>query len=367
MANLFDYITWRGDLSFRQDGINAVDAMLFSNLAYIRLGGSAQSNPDKPMALREAAEEFFLLPDCGERCRYESDLQQFHAAADSSRFGSLKIVEYLEDYDEIEEIQFAAATFLLDDGGIVISFRGTDRTLVGWKEDFNMTYQKNVPAQRNAVLYVRRLARKYPGPIYLCGHSKGGNLAVYAAAKCGQEYEARIACVYNMDGPGFTEYMLHDADYQAIVPKIHTFIPQSSMVGLMMERLEPVTIVHSSQIGILQHDPITWSVKGKEPVQVSELTADSVFMQKTLRFWLSSMDEAERESFVNTLYSALTSGNATKATELLHPKNLRSFAHYINTDEEAKETLAKHFQGLRNAVLKAAGFDEDEKRDKEEA
>lgn len=359
MANVLDYLTWRGDLSFRQDGINAVDAMLLVNLSYLGLGGTSAADAEKTEIMRTVAEEFFRFPDCGKRCRYESDIQQFRAAADSDRFGNLKVTGYMEESDQEEEIQFAAVTFLLDDGGLVIAFRGTDATLVGWKEDFNMTYKKAVPAQRLAVTYTQMIAKRYSGPIYLCGHSKGGNLAVYAAAKCGRMAQERIAAVYNMDGPGFTEYMMNDADYHAIVPRIHTFIPQSSVVGLMMERLEPYTIVHSSQVsGVLQHDTFTWQVKGKEPVTVSELTPDSVFLQKTLRLWLKSMSEEERAQFVNTFYSALTSGNASSPMELLRPKNVRSFAQYLSSDEEARETLSKRFQGLGDALLHAAGFAE---------
>ena len=170
---------WRGDLTFTQDPPNNVDSLIFSALAYICWEGKPTQEPYTPISLREAAEEFFRLPDQKNRCRGQNDLELLRAASDCTRFGQAKLVRYRDQFVPEEDTQFAAATWLLDDGSIYISFRGTDNTLVGWKEDFNMCYRQMVPAQRLAVNYVRELYAEYMAPMRICGHSKGGNLAVF--------------------------------------------------------------------------------------------------------------------------------------------------------------------------------------------
>ena len=183
MANMFDYIQWRGDLTFTQDPPNSVDALIFSSLAYIQYGGRVEAEPHTPIYLRDAAEAYFALADHEQRVRVRNDLDLLHAAASSVRFGFSKIYLYRDMLIPEQETQFAAMTFLLDDGSAFLAFRGTDYSLVGWKEDFNMSFQQTVPAQRLAVQYTREVAAEYLAPLRLGGHSKGGNLAVFAAAR----------------------------------------------------------------------------------------------------------------------------------------------------------------------------------------
>ena len=201
MATMFDYIQWRGDLTFSQDPLNAVDALIFSALSYIHYGGQVESCPEKPVLLRDAAECFFALPDPESRVRVEKDLDLLQKAALSTRFGCTKLVFYRDMLIPEQETQFAAVTFLLDDDTAFLAFRGTDYTLVGWKEDFNMSFCQTVPAQRLAQQYVREVAAEYALPLHLGGHSKGGNLAVFAAARVGPVLQKQILTVYNQDGP----------------------------------------------------------------------------------------------------------------------------------------------------------------------
>ena len=176
MADLFDYLQWRGDLSFAQMPPTAVDALIFSALAYIRFGGSVESQPDTPVGLREAAEDFFALEDRDDRIRTKNDLTLLLMAAKSRRFGAAQLYQYRDILEPENETQFAAVTFLLDDGSAFLAFRGTDDSLTGWKEDFNMSFLESVPAQRMAVDYVESFVRSRLMPIRLAGHSKGGNL-----------------------------------------------------------------------------------------------------------------------------------------------------------------------------------------------
>ena len=210
MANVFDYLQWRGDLSFTQDPPNAVDALIFSGLSYIPYVGRALNSPEVPITLRDAAEDFFADEDCESRVRSKNDPELLRAAACTRRFGGCRVVLYRDVLIPERETQFAAVTFLLPDDSVVLAFRGTDSTLVGWKEDFNMTFQQTIPAQLLAQSYVREVAAEYGGKLRLCGHSKGGNLAVFAAARSSPMLQKRIAEVYNNDGPGFTDYLMGD-------------------------------------------------------------------------------------------------------------------------------------------------------------
>ena len=220
MADIFDYLTWRGDLSFAQDPPNEVDALVFSGLAYIRFRKKGELCTEMPVPLKEAAENFFAQTDYETRCRVQKDLELLHAAAATRRFGETEICMCRDTLIPEQETQFAAMTFLLDDGSMFLSFRGTDNSLVGWKEDFNMTFQQTIPAQRLAQQYAREVSLEYLRPMRMGGHSKGGNLAVFAAARSSPSLQKKILEVYNNDGPGFTKYLMGDPGYIAMVPKI---------------------------------------------------------------------------------------------------------------------------------------------------
>lgn len=354
MANVIDYLRWRGDLPFRADPLNTVDAVIFAALTYIKWEGKPLREPNTPHTIRELAEEFLRLPDCRNRCRGQNDLELLLAAAATERFGKTQIVRYRSEFVPEEDTQFAAVTFLLDDGKQVLAFRGTDNTLVGWKEDFNMCFQQTVPSQRLAMDYVRELYSEYLAPMYICGHSKGGNLAIFAASRCSPMIRENILGVYNFDGPGFTDYMLGDPGYLAMVPKIHTYVPQSSVIGMLMEHEEPYTIVKSNQVAILQHDTFTWEVMGKELVTAQEFTSDSRFIHATIRGWLSEMDMEERDQMVEALFAMLNQGNVERAADIFQPKNLRSYLKIFDSDEKIRKVLSGSLENLLEAARKAA-------------
>lgn len=352
MADLFDYLTWRGDLTFTQDPPNAVDALIFSALCYLRFGGQVEAQPDSPLPLHTVAQDFFALPDHKERIRVEKDLDLLRAAAESTRFGSAKLCGYRDLLIPEQETQFAALTFLLDDGSAFLAFRGTDYSLVGWKEDFNMSFQQTIPAQRLALQYTREIAAEYTMPLRLGGHSKGGNLAVFAAARSAPMVQMRILQVYNHDGPGFTEYMMGDPGYIAMVPRIRTFIPQSSVIGMLLEHEEPYTIIRSKQIGLLQHDFYTWELLGKNFMPMEEITADSRFLNQTIKTWLADMTIPERNEVVDAVYDLLTIADADDVFDLLHPKHIASYIKVLGSDSKLRRILSGEFQALMEAAKK---------------
>ena len=359
MANVFDYLKWRGDLSFALDPPNAVDALIFSGLSYIRFPAENGTAFRSAVSLKTAAELFFAQEGYENCCRIQKDIDLLHAAVLTRRFGETMICMYRDHLIPERETQFAAMTFLLDDGSMFLAFRGTDNSLVGWKEDFNMTFQQTIPAQRLALQYTREVALEHLRPMHLGGHSKGGNLAVFAAARSSPMIQQRILKVYNNDGPGFTQYLMGDPGYVAMVPKIRTYIPQSSVIGMLLEHEEPYTVIRSKSVGLLQHDLYTWDVLGNAFLPVEEVTEGSQFVDATIKTWFAEMNGEERGQLVDVMYALLGSGGAENVYDLLHPRNIRTYIKTLSSDEHLRRVLSTEFSGLIDAARRTrARFDE---------
>ena len=350
MADIKDYIRWRGDLPFTVSGLNEVDALIFSTLSYIPFRGRAETCPEEPVPLRLAAKEFFSMPDPGEHVRAQNDLDLLELAGESTRFGNTQLVEYRTKFIKERDTQFAAMTFLLDDGSLFVAFRGTDNTLVGWKEDFSMCFRPVIPSQALAKQYLQDVLMVHSGPVRVGGHSKGGNVAVFAVANSAPVIRNRVLEIYNQEGPGFSKEFLENPGYQAILPKIKAYVPQGSMIGMILYRSEPVTIIRSDQTGIMQHDPFSWQVCGTSLVREKTLLSSSVFLQLTIENWLLGMEREDRIRMVNTLYDLLTSGDVEVTDDILQPKSLVSYIARLRSSEQIRKYLA----GDLNSLLKAA-------------
>jgi hypothetical protein len=238
-------------------------------------------------------------------------------AARSERFARTRVTGHVNIVKSNPQIQFSATTFLLGDDTCFIAFRGSDDTLVAWKENFNMSFMSPVPAQVKAVEYLERAARAYPDrKIYLGGHSKGGNLAVFAATKCSDNVKGRIEAVYSNDGPGFTRKFINSAAYKSVKSKIHTLVPQSSIIGMLLEHEEDYEVVSSTQTGLYQHNALSWEVKGKAFVHLDSITEESKKIDRTLKIWLSEMGAERRRRITDTVYELLSSSSVKTLTDL---------------------------------------------------
>ena len=340
MAEMFDYLRWRGDIPFSQVRVNNVDSLIFSVLAYVHFDGFVSGEINDPIPLRDVVRDMLMLPHLKDRVRVEHDVELLKAAAATERFGAVGVTFYQSTFIPQEETQFAAVTFLLDDGTAFLAFRGTDNTLVGWKEDFNMTFQESVPAQRLAREYVEYFASLSNAPLRLGGHSKGGNLAVYAGAKSELAVQDRILGVYNHDGPGFTQQMMTDSGYLRIVPKVKTFVPQSSVIGMLLEHEEPYTVIRSKSVGLMQHDPYSWEMMGGDFIKLEELNADSRFLDKTFKSWLAGMSVQERSAFFDAVFDLLMMEHANRPRDVMRPQNIRALLKGLQMDEPRRKLIA---------------------------
>ena len=280
----------------------------------------------------------------------------YHAIAANPRFSGIEMGAFLEQFDGDEQTQFAAATYRLPSGMLVVAFRGTDDSLVGWKEDFNMAFQYPVPAQVTAADYLARVAELWKDvPIVLTGHSKGGNLAVYAAIKGGKHIQNRLRAVYNFDGPGFNEDMVKQEEYQNILPKLHTLIPQSSVIGMLLEHEEDYTVVESTEKGLLQHRALSWKVMGSHFVYSKGLSQSSIFWNETLKQWIAGMEKQEKKEFVDALFEVIETAGIKDTDQLykLTPMRLMGLMKAIDElPEKKRETLSETIRKLADEVGK---------------
>lgn len=360
MSDMFDYLEWRGDLTFQQAPVNMVDNLLFSCMAYVVLHeivGGMHNGDTKTIA--EAAMEFAALTEEAKNLRDKNDERIFIAMAQTARFGDLQLQYYVQQIDLVTEKQFAAITIALDDGSHFVAYRGTDYSVIGWKEDFNMTFVSGVPAQLEAVKYLNAVAERTAGPLYVGGHSKGGNLAIYAAAFCEPEVQARIVAIYNNDGPGFLADVISSSGYQAICNRIYTYVPQTSFFGLALEHEEDYIVIESTERFLMQHDPYSWSVKGAEFVYLEEVTPSGKFLDQTVRGWLAGLSAEQREQFVDAVYEILAHEDALTLQETA--KHWLSNAGELiqtlrNVDDETSEMMQRTLKLLGQSILRTAAM-----------
>ena len=351
MADLFDYLLWRGDLPLDTVPPNPVDTLILSELSYLDLTGLVPEDFLHPVPLSVVAEAFLALPDREDRDRVKRDSELLAACAKTARFGRARLVFYRSELLPEMESQFAAVTWLLPGGCALITYRGTDLTLTGWKEDFNMSFQPCVPAQEKALRYLEAFARVHSGPIRLAGHSKGGNMAVYAAACCQPQLQERLLTVHNHDGPGFHSSMLASDGYRAILPKVRTFLPQSAVVGMLLEHEEPYTVIKSRQVSLLQHEPYSWEVLGGDFVRMEEIDENSRFLDSTLKTWLAGRTMQERNEFVDAVYELLTAGEVADVRHVILPKNVLRYLRTLTSDEQIRSILLREFTQIFRTAL----------------
>ena len=355
MANLFDYLAWRGDLSFSRSPFSPVDGLILSALSYVHLDGLVPPSPEAPVLLGRAAENYLALPPGRRgRCRCQEDIRLLQALAAAPRFARLELCACADRFVPREETQFAALTVLLGDGSAYLAFRGTDGTLVGWKEDFNLSFMDVVPAQLEAAGYIQDFAASFPGQLRLGGHSKGGNLAAAGSALSAVKVRDRIASVWSFDGPGLNPYLLARPGYQELRTRLRSFVPRSSVVGLLLAHEEPHTVVDSDQQGLFQHDPYSWQVLGPDFVRLEEVDAGSRLIDRTLKNWLAGLTGVQRETVADTLYELLSSGDAKTVKEALEPRYLAgALRAALDADPQDLLTVAGSLARLAGAALRA--------------
>ena len=331
MASIVDYVRDHGQESFLQRPLGDIDAVILSELAYLDFEFALSHSVHGVADFTSDAVTRGVVAGTWNPGRFFDLLRAMWA---SPRFHDITWSNYLRHIDPDKEQEFTAVTVHLPDASLFVSFRGTTATLLDWKEDFNMTYMQAVPSQSMAVTYVERIARRYHGSIVVGGHSKGGNLAAYVMANVPSDLSQRIVGGYNIDGPGLKQRL--DA---SVAHKIHKLIPESSLVGLLLEPETRYTVVRSTARGISQHDPLSWVVEGTEFVTVGSVSRFSRFTEDSIARWLEATDDETKQEFLTSVFGMFMSRNYTDLSDITANK-LRSLrimgSELRSTDPEVR-------------------------------
>lgn len=350
MKNMLDYIKEFGHVSFEERAFSEIDALVLTELEYLPL--------EKVVPSDENGENFVTVKEIAEYMK-EHKKQLFdenpmmmtperhevsQIIADAPRFQSMKFFGAVSVWDKDTTKQFAAITVEVEPGVRLVIFRGTDDTLIGWKEDFLMTYSPLVAAQTDAKEYLAKQASVWDGDLMVSGHSKGGNLALYAAATQVEDVQLRIVDIFCFDSPGLYRSVLETKGYQNIVPLAMRYIPQDALVGLILESEVPYVIVKSNAVGAMQHSAMTWGIEDGQFIKVDKLTKNSLLNDQMFKKWTESVSDEELELFWNVFFDLLFTVGIETVNDVYG-----QFMHYVQEflkaagkmDEEKRELLTR--------------------------
>lgn len=353
MANMIDYLRWRGDLSFEKSAFCPPDALVLSMISYLDLKYSVPPFPSKEIVkITDASKKYYYgahpTPQYNGIFLKDGLGSILKKASSCERFDSLSVSNYTSIHDISLQMQFSATVFHLPDKSLFIAFRGTDNSSIGWKENFSMSYQSIIPAQKQALKYLIEIATMYKGKIIVGGHSKGGNLALFASVNAPRKIRKRILAVYNFDGPGFEKSFYNTRSYKAVKDKCFTFIPDSSVVGMLFYK-DSFTVIKSNKKGIMAHDAFSWNIIQNDFVKVREVSEYSKKISKAINIWLDSMSINERKILVEALFSSSENQPFQRLydfRELFFKKYGLLLKNTSKLDKENKETLMSFFKEL---------------------
>ena len=312
VGTIIDYIKEYGDYTFSEKPLGEVDSLVLCQFSYLKFDGLVPGIDDDapPVSIRQVFENRDYDNLYGDERYREKNTELFLAMVHSRRFGSLKINYYVNQIELEKETQFSAVTFQLDESLIYIAYRGTDETIVGWKEDLNLAFSEPAPGQLKSVEYLEKSAGRIGKPFYMGGHSKGGNFAVYAAMNCRQDIQDNIVIIFNHDGPGFRPEVREKGQFDKIESRIRQTVPHSSMVGMLLSSEGNYRVVESRNFGLAQHDPYSWLVEKDDFQIVKQIYSGRMFVDTTLNDWILSLNQEQMRIFVDTLYDVVKASEA---------------------------------------------------------
>ena len=371
--NLFDYLETALD-TFDERPLGPVDSAALSQFCMVRGEGvipAALWRGSAIARLRAWVSRPARFSDLLRAERYDGLFcglapdgvkRELAALAASPRFRGLELRDYASRFDEAEHVQFSATTFVWrspagrDRDFAYVGFRGTDDTFTGWRENFDMALDPPVPAQRMAADYLESVARYLPRRLYVGGHSKGGNLATYAALRASEGVRSRIELVFDHDGPGFKAGFLGEGDFGPVRALIHRTVPEESVVGMLMDTPIEPRVVRSSAHGIDQHSVFTWEVDGNDFAYADALAPSAAFTHELMDDWLSSLAPEEAPRVVDALFRALEASGARSVGAVIFsgadaPALLAEAAR--NLDRESRDVLLPALGKLATSAARA--------------
>ncbi len=357
--DIFDYIK-KERRTFARKKFNILDSIVLSKMSYLKFEGMI---PKEGILLKDLFKAEYFDDIFKNIPHNEEFTKLFTLAVLSPRYRDIKLKYYVDDKDIEAVKQFAAVSFIFDDK-VYVSYRGTDSSIIAWHENFQMTFTYPIEAQKQAEKYLEKVYKKERKKLIVGGHSKGGNLAIYAAFNASDNIKKKIINIYSLDGPGFPDGVYVSDKYKSIRKKIIKVIPKESIIGIMFEQDE-VLVCKSIEKGILQHEPMFWEIKDDDLVYLKHVSKSSVNFNNIMVKWIETATIEERELFVNTLFSLIESGEVPNLYSKLTliqktPKFIKS---YSKLEPDRKEFISNTFRNLFKVILGR----EDDKEVKEES
>ena len=372
--NIISYLEWRGDISLARLPLCEADYAVIGCCSYFPYDGIVPASFEaQPVSMWNAISRVRELEDLsgdGRSFHYREDDEMTQKLLISPRFTSLQLIGFRNIIDEEKQMQFSAVTILLPNRQSLVVFRGTDRTLTGWKEDFNMLYLENVPSQDEALKYLEESAaftfssRYTSGDIYICGHSKGGNLSMFAAAYAPDDVKKRIKAVVSLDGPGFSKERTESPEFQSIKDKIFSFVPQQSIVGMLLEHPEKHSVVHSSKVAFWQHSLYSWEIRRGDFIRETDVKNLSRNVDATLKNWFISMPRNNRERMVEGFWRVVEASGADNTEDLFTFRSTFNMMKSMGKiDDETRQIMSEATRLFMKAIKKMTTDNRVERRE----
>ena len=352
MSTIFDYLDHVTYDSIYDRPFRELDVLALTELTYLPFDRIVPQGDTTNIEVRlsDATE---LVDRTTDFIVTDQHLQLVDSLATSKRFKNIKLLNYVDEYDIDVQKQFAAMTYRLTMDVYLVIFRGTDDTLIGWKEDFHMTYMDHIPAQRRAASYLQHVMKEFPkGRFMVAGHSKGGNLAAYACSYLPDQLFKQVDTIFCYDAPGLNKSIIKTEGYQRIAHLIHRFVPQGSIVGMMLEVPEPATIVKSRAFGgFAQHDAFTWMVEKDGFVTLDQTSPDSQQMDQTLKQWVQEVPDSQLKKFFDTFFGLFLDAGITSINDLMNLKNFSKIKDIFQNTQELDPTERKMLERLAKQLI----------------
>ena len=341
MANIFDYLTDVQYDSFYDLPLNELDILALTELTYLSFDNLLDESDNR---LLDVATR---VPRDSNMLTNKERLQLLDQLSTHKRFKNSKLSNFVNDIDVELQKQFAAMTYRLNLDTYLIVFRGTDDSIIGWKEDFHMTYMNEIPAQKHALTYLEDFFKQHPKrKVIIAGHSKGGNLAVFAASQIQPELQEKISAIYTYDAPGLQAHLTETTGYQDIIPKIQRFVPQGSVIGMMLEVPDTPIVVKSTALGgIAQHNTFSWLTEGHHFVQLEAISSESLQIKDTLKEWVDSVPDEELEIYFDLFFGTILESGINSINDL---SSISAIEHIHQLVSQAKTLDPEQVEVLRN-------------------
>lgn len=353
-TNCFDYLKWRGDLTFEVSPLNCIDVLIFSQLGYLNFDGLLTDSFRFQETLYTLNQKFISSANYDERKNMGVLINRdipllFDIVSKSNRFALVKVCGYVSVLDFENEIQFSATTFCYAQKKYITIFRGTDDSIVGFKEDFKLAYLDVIPSQTLALNYFKQAEKELKGDFIIAGHSKGANQAMFVAVNVDKKTQNKISAVYNLDGPGFSEEFYQRESFKNIQDRLYSFYPYFSVVGMIFNHPVNYQIVKSSENAIMQHDPISWQLVGTSFVTEEDFSKESKFFYVSINEWTKNLSLSDKQKFVTTLFEIIESSGA-KFNSDIDENKLESYTKMVvsfaKLDSSTRSQIFKFISNL---------------------